>query len=186
LAPGEEFVLSASSNADKYPIDAPVHGEPMFRTIASLMTAATVFWHAVAGCCAHHGHASEVPPPASKSAPEEKTFEVPHRCGCCKHKAPASVANPRAEESAAGDPSSKSTPPVKTPPASPCDGEKCSFAVAKIVSASDPESGLCGFEYPARNTVSLAGDAKPVDVVNGADIKPPPLRRHLALNVLLI
>lgn len=178
--------MSASSNADKYPIDAPVHGEPMFRTVASLMTAATVFWHAVAGCCAHHGHASEDAAPTSKPATEEKTLEAPRRCGCCKHRAPAPIANPRVEDSAGGGPSTKSTPPVKTPPASPCDGEKCSFAVAKIVSISDLETVLYGFEYPARDAVAVAGDAKPGDVVKAAEIKPPPLRRHLALSILLI
>jgi hypothetical protein len=158
----------------------------MFRTVASLMTAATVFWHAVAGCCAHHGHASEDTAPTSKPATEEKPFEAPRRCGCCKHKAPASVAIPRAEDSAAGGPSTKTTPPVKTPPAAPCDGEKCSFAVAKIVSASDPELGLVGFEYPAHDAVTVAGDVKLADVVQKADVKPPPLRRHLQLGILLI
>jgi hypothetical protein len=136
----------------------------MFRVFVSLLTAATVLGHAVVGCCGHHAHADHEHGPAIASHDEADHDHDAHGCS----------------EQAASEPAEHESE-------LPCEGERCSFALAKIIKAGD-------LDLTPTNSVGLAGQAlAPVVVaapsrstVTLLDDRPPPLRRHLALGVLLI
>ena len=76
--------------------------------------------------------------------------------------------------------------PGDLPPLAPCDGEKCSFAVTKVVAASDPETGLTDSNFAAFELVLSAETEKTSYFLEEARVKSRPVRRHLEIGVLLI
>lgn len=158
----------------------------MFRFAMSLMTAATVLWHAVVGCCVHHDHSEQVVPPkaVTKSA-EAKSCASAQGC-CCKYRKKAAV-----EKNAVQLPSNQTgaheQTPAKHSPYTPCEGEKCSFAVVKIVTASDFSIVLAGgYSVTSSDAIIAVSTSILRDLAAEINERPPTLRAHLALQVLLI
>jgi len=157
----------------------------MFRTVVSLMTAAVVLWHAVGGCCAHHGHAVDsVSMPVERV--EEKRVDDRRRC-CCKHESRVTSSESMVDNHVSIlNPTAKDLPPAEQSPFAPCDGERCSFAVSKITTANDLDLVPLGFGYSNVRVVVHVVESRVREFANKADIVPPLLRRYLALSILLI
>lgn len=166
----------------------------MCRWLAIMVTAASVLWHAVVGCCAHHDHdqsylaAAKAGTDAAAQAPA-KPVERKGR-GCCKHKAAATpptvpaTAGSHAATNAA--PSSTKHPTGSRLPQS-CGEEQCSFIASEIVHASD-------FVCDSSATFWITGEFADYGFTPAVQShwrsdhndRPPQLRSHLALNILLI
>jgi hypothetical protein len=157
----------------------------MLRTVTILMTAATVLWHAVVGCCAHHSRAIDATPTPAKVRRGAGKCDEPRRC-CCKHQIPASATKPKVEDHAGDWSPANDETPADHVPFTPCDGKKCSFAVSKIATANDRDPTPLGFDYSNAGRAILLIESSARECAHEADLKPPPLRRHLALGVLLI
>lgn len=158
----------------------------MFRTVASLMTAAGVLWHAVSGCCAHHGHGLETlqTPEIAKLADSKPVRE--HRCPC-KHKSPSAThGSTGAIHYNVVKLPANTEGPSDNAPHGPCEGERCSFVVGQITTASDLDLfSHCAGDQIVADVLDVIGSEIRESAQLG-EIKPPPLRRHLALSILLI
>lgn len=57
----------------------------MFRGMVTILTAAAVLWHTVAGCCAHHGHGGQCCEGSgvARSFADDTASDADH--GCCQH-----------------------------------------------------------------------------------------------------
>jgi hypothetical protein len=162
----------------------------MLRTAAILTTAATVLWHAVVGCSFCHAQAidstripAQVRPDAKKS--ETKKCADSRRC-CCRLTIPAAATKPTVDDHAGKRGAANDEPPAEHVPFTPCDGKKCSFAVRKIVTANELDVTPLGFGYSKIGVAVSSVESSACACAHEADLKPPPLRRHLALGVLLI
>ena len=147
-----------------------------------------MLWHAVFGCCTHHDHAFDAAAEETEleSSPAPQS-ERPHRCCCHQHAATGELASSAHDEdhTTAGPHATTSHVPQ---PEAPCDGDQCSFMVVKIVAPTD-------FDFAANTSirstsqwieaaeVRLSACRRPAAT---GDDRPPPLRAHLAISVLLI
>src|SRR5262245_57833212 len=148
----------------------------MIHNSAIWLTAATVLWHAVVGCCAHHDHACAAESHSITAAPHQ---EHEHSCHCSSspadrghdHGDPATVCELCCDEHS---------------PCGPCTGERCTLTVAKI-KAEDFDAAATNRLCVVSAAPILIGTASAVhDFASVMDDRPPPLRAHLALHVLLI
>jgi len=57
----------------------------MFRGLIAIVTTAAVFWHTVAGCCAHHSHGGHSCDFVGKTASLAHHSGSEVSGGCCKH-----------------------------------------------------------------------------------------------------
>ena len=158
----------------------------MFRTVASLMTAASVLWHAMNGCCAHHGHELEAIETAVVAAVGDVTPPEVPRCRC-KHKSPPATHESATEHhNAVAEFVAGTNEPAKHSPSGPCEGERCSFVVGQITTAGDLDLLPHGAGYPVVANLLDIVASETRENAQDADIEPPRLRRHLALSILLI
>ena len=179
----------------------------MLRSAVSLVTGFGVLWHVVVGCCAHHRH-DEPAAIAAASAHDETVHAVvakPHACCRASHRHehshahietphriyPAETSHPEtvhqktSHDEATHDVSS-SAPGQQ--PAEPCDGVACSFLPAQFVHPADytPHVPAMTSSSPPEISGALAPAGFGGALVARGDDRPPPLRSHLALGVLLI
>lgn len=135
----------------------------MQRAVMSLVTAATVLWHAVFGCCTHHDHAAPDHDAVAQVAHESHDEDLDGDHDCEHHEAPGSA------------------------PVGPCDEAECSFLAAKLTSSAE----LVGEQLSAADvqevrSVEARNVSAVADYLAPGDVRPPPLRIHLALGILLI
>lgn len=180
----------------------------MLRTAVSLVTGFGVLWHVVVGCCAHHRH-DEPAAIAAASAHDETAHAVvakPHACCRSLHRHEDShsridAAHMASHEKASHEDSPHDDSPsacrpaefasLSAPgqqPAEPCDGVACSFLTAQFVHPADytPLAPAMTSSSPPEISGALAPAGFGGALVARGDDRPPPLRSHLALGVLLI
>ena len=138
----------------------------MFRLFTSVLTAGTVLWHAVAGCCTHHDHAThEQHEHDVACATAESHADESHHDDDCEHhdEAPASE------------------------PAAPCDEAECSFVAATWSSPVELLGKHLLVSSVADDVAAVLVEPHAVDgYAPEVAVRPPPLRVHLALGILLI
>lgn len=153
------------------------------RALMSLLTAGTVLWHAVFGCCAHHEHAVVI---AENTAPAAATKEVTHCCGCKRHAQPTEHSAPSHSDAGNTLAGTHRLAPEQQLPESPCDGEECSFMVVKIVTPGDLDLAPSESTQTSSEVAWAFADAAAFGVTVTTVDPPPPLRTHLVLGILLI
>jgi len=185
----------------------------MLRTAVSLVTGFGVLWHVVVGCCAHHQHDEPAALAASWAHDEAATAGAakPHACCRTSHRhddshsrfahesprscgsdAPHSASHEEAsheESPSACRPAQLASPSAPSPqPAEPCDGVECSFLTAQFVHPADytPLAPAMASSSPPEVSLVAAPAGFGGALVARGDDRPPPLRSHLALGVLLI
>jgi hypothetical protein len=155
----------------------------MRRAVVSLVTAATVLWHAVIGCCAHHdacvehAHEHEQVVVVEHAADDH---DADHDCSCTHDAHDDHDAAPVQQLP-------DEAPASHSEPAAPCDDAECSFLAVKLTSSAEwLGEQLLTADVPEVRTIALTE----VDVVAArlapGDDRPPPLRTHLALSILLV
>lgn len=161
----------------------------MFRLVITALTAATVLWHAAVGCCAHHEHQIELAHAVPLVAgPKHAASETSSKGRCCKCKKQTSPCHePRVEERSGKLAESQNHDRDSHPAQAPCDEEQCVLAAGKIFSAAESVHGEVFVAWLFADGYStLDGRTVKGERFTLVDDRPPPLRLHLALRILLI
>lgn len=147
------------------------------RNFVGILTAAGVLWHAVVGCCAHHDHGSQRECGTHQACGHRSNEEHVH--GTEEEHHPEEGCGTQTQRLA------DASPPQH--PATPCTEDRCAFAAGKIAPASELRdvAARCGrlAEAFSAQRDSGANFRSPAPF---EDERPPTLRRHLLLRILLI
>jgi hypothetical protein len=162
----------------------------MFRGLIAIVTTAAVFWHTVAGCCAHHSHGGHFCDVVGKTA------SLAHHCGpefsggCCTH---AHVdSKPSCASKSSGQQLGEDSPTTPCPGDGPtgCTEGTCVFA-APVSSGQSPIDQLVWdgsfLSYAVVDTAVLPCASRANELHES--VAPPPLgglRLHLAHCVLTL
>lgn len=100
----------------------------MFRGLMTIVTAVAVFWHAVAGCCAHHSHGGHCCDVAAHAALLAHDSDSEFSGGCCKHAHADS--KPSCVSESSGQQLAEDSPGIPCPEDGPsdCKEGRCVFA----------------------------------------------------------
>jgi len=164
----------------------------VFRSAMTALTAVSVLWHAVAGCCAHHDHSHEVASSPKQTAERSDTHALrvtadncakSCRCKCKAKGGSTELAKSDAETTSNAQRAKRGDAPRPEP----CDEEQCSFLATKISTAAEVVCGQSSTVWSSVVVLDLQeGPSTSRGIPVPIDDRPPPLRSHLALHVLLI
>jgi hypothetical protein len=153
----------------------------MFRSALVLLTVVAVLWHALAGCCAHHDHAT--------ASDTETTC-----CGCHSHRCGEKAAErTQVSKQAMREADADSFARLANPHDSSDDacGDRCSFPQPEGSGVSLVKHSLAACDLSLPVATLVESNVAPQERSTAFDAPPPlhvghALRRHLAFGVLLI
>ena len=178
-------MLLLGRNTDTTRIDVRSSQVGMLHTVASLTTAATVLWHAVMGCCAHHEHAAISAATTQGTWANEATTDKPRHCWS-KHQQPWIASPADADHTGAPARVVKDAVPFDQSPFPPCNSDQCSFAASKVTTSGELDLAPVTIGCSSVGAALPSVGPKLSSPEGETDIRPSPMRRHLALRILLI
>lgn len=161
----------------------------MLRFMTSLMTAATVLWHAVVGCQTCHSRHVEARADHGTVSECCNTFTCRRNdCTCKSRSCKAHESSTKREVCTAGTSSCVVQNDSHELPSEPCDGSSCLSCSSKSIPMERPFFRDCAVSWLASADL-LVIDGRHLSASRTArpmDDRPPSLRSHLALRILLI